>query len=225
MIHGVIYLSDMNEEVLFYGLQENTMLFYLLIFFLLLLGLIRVMDPFYFNELFRSTLDPNYINLMKREGKLGLNIVNLFLDLIFLGSIAFYVYQYPSPNVQNFAFWEIFLLVAVINLAHLLLNATTGYLFYGYGSVLDNLYDILIFNRVIGIVFLPLVFLITYFPSVTRGKAIIVAGILLLMFFAYRILRALFQGKAASKHGIVYNFFYLCTVEIAPLIIVIELVT
>lgn len=225
MIKGFIYLSTMTGEIRSYGLQENTILFYLLVLFLLLLGLIRIMDPFYFNELFRSTLDSNYVNLMKREGKLGLNIVNIFLDLIFLGSLAFYVYQYPSMAVQELALWEIFLGVLGIHLGHLLLNAILGNLFYGSSYVVDKLYNILIFNRVIGIFFLPMVFVVTYFSVLTREKAMISVGILLLTVFSYRILRALFQDKGALDHGIVYNFFYLCTVEIAPLIIVIALIT
>ncbi len=219
------YLIVIGGNALANGLQENTILFFLLILFLLLLGLVKVLDPFYFNDLFRSILDFNYINLILREGKLSWNLVNIFLDLVFLGSIAFYLFQYPSEMLADMDFWETLLWVTGIYLAHLLLYTAFTGVFYEGGYKRFFLYQLLIFNRVIGIILLPMVFLMTYFNLLPKTLTFNVLGILIILFLCYRFLRTLFQVQGKGRHGIIYNFFYLCVVEISPLIIVIDLIT
>lgn len=223
------WLSAITErfqgEAITPTLQDNTLLFFLLTLFLLLLGLIRILDPDYFNDLFRSILDGNYIQLMGREGKLNWNIVNIFLDFVFLGSMAFFLFQIGRPLLQMLPFWQLFLLVLLGNLAHLALNWLLGILFYGYSDSVFLINRILIFNRFIGFIFLPLVFIVTYISGLPDYLPLYIVGFLLIMILSYRVLTTMFQVKSTANHGIIYNFFYLCITEIAPLIIVIELVT
>lgn len=220
-----VLLNRLQGEEMIQGLQENTFLFFLLVLFLLLLGLIRILDPSYFNDLFRSMLDANYIQLMKRDRKLNWNIVNMFLDLIFLGSITFYIFQLVITSLSEWTFWQIFLAVFLGNMAHLLLNWLMGILFYGFSNSKFLLNHILIFNRVIGIIFLPILFLITYFSGIPKSLSLNLVGFLLILILGYRMLRAIFQAGSTVNHGIIYNFFYLCITEITPLIIVIEFIT
>jgi len=220
----MVFLTAFEGIPQVYGLQENTMLFFLLMTFLGLLGLIKIIDPVYFSELFRSVIDLNYIRLMKREGKLRWNIVNTFLDLVFVGSIAFYIYQFETLAVHHMAFWQVFLWVTGANIVHLLINVLLGSLFFGATNIGLFLNNIVIFNRVIGIVFLPVVFLITYFELLSKPVASIMVGGLIIILLTYRILQLLYQMESTLKHGIIYNFLYLCIAEIAPLIVVIELI-
>ena len=221
----MLFIEMFPGEALEYGLKENTGIYYLLVFFLLLLGAIRILEPGYFRELFRSVIDLNYIALMSREGKLGLSVANILLDLIFVGSVSFYIFQLEFAPVDELKFFEVFLWVLAITIGHLILTALLGKVFFGMRNIKIFLHNVLIFNRVLGIILLPLVFLGTYVTYIPKQAVFYGIGALIILYFVFRILRALLQMGGMFNHGIIYNFFYLCTVEISPLIVVIELIT
>lgn len=206
------------------GLKENTWLFALLVSFLLLLGMVRAFSPSYFWELFRTVLDLNYVQLMEREGKLKWNIINILLDIIFAGSFSFFLYQLQSPDIA-LAFWECFLAVGAFVLLHLSFTALMGSVFYDWDSIRIFLYNIVLFNRVAGIVILPLVFATTYMPENLRPITLKILGLLVIFYWSFRILRALFQMKGKFHHGFFYNFMYLCTIEVSPLLIALKLIS
>lgn len=214
-----VYSGDLR----IHGLQENTWLYFLLVFFLILLGLVRIYDFAYFKELFRSVIDLNYVELMDREGKLKWNVINILLDLIFVGSVAFFIYQLQAPEI-TLEFWECFLWVGGGLLLHLIFTALLGAIFYTWNYIKIFLYNMVIFNRVAGVVVLPLVFITTYVPETIRPLMLKILGGLIVLYWILRMLRALFQMEGKFQHGFVYNFLYICTIEASPLIIALKLI-
>jgi len=85
-------------------------------------------------------------------------------------------------------------------------------------------FTIIIFGIIIGFFLLPAILLISYAPPNLTTTVIYGTFIAIGMVYLYRILRSLFIGlKYISLHK--FHFFvYLCTIEIAPLLVLAKLI-
>ena len=177
---------------------ESTLLFALLVALLLIQGLARVMNPGYWQELFHSLISLNYISLMLREGKLRWTLTNATLDILFLLSATLYIEEALSLARIDPPFWQTLAGVVGFFGGQLLLALLVGYAFYTIRYIYPFVLNMIVFNRVLGIVLLPLVVIIIYGGLLPTEAWVIGVG------------------------RIIYNFCYLCMIELAPLILVID---
>ena len=84
-------------------------------------------------------------------------------------------------------------------------------------------FTIIIFGIIVGLLLIPSILLIFYAPSTLTMPIIYGSFAIIGLIYLYRILRSLFIGvKYISLHK--FHFFvYLCTIEIAPLLILMKL--
>ena len=202
--------------------SESTLLFGGLIVLLLIQGLVRIQNPGYWQELFHSLISLNYVLLMLREGKLQWSIPNILLDLLFLFSTTFYIEQVVKLTTVDFSFWQILIGVTGFFAGQLLLAFLLGNILYTYKYIYPFIINMIVFKRALGIVMLPLAMLVTYGGLIPKEAWVGIVAIVAISFLMFRAVRALFQMQSLLEHGIIYNFWYLCIVEIAPLIIVID---
>lgn len=201
---------------------ESTLLFALLVALLLIQGLARVMNPGYWQELFHSLISLNYISLMLREGKLRWTLTNATLDILFLLSATLYIEEALSLARIDPPFWQTLAGVVGFFGGQLLLALLVGYAFYTIRYIYPFVLNMIVFNRVLGIVLLPLVVIIVYGGLLPTEAWVIGVGSIGISFLIFRAIRALFQMQGLLQHGIIYNFCYLCMIELAPLILVID---
>lgn len=202
--------------------SESTLLFWIFIALLLLQSLARVRDPGYWQELYRSLLNLNYVSLLMREGKLRWSPANIILDLVFLFSIAFYLQQVLTLTEVQIAFWKVFLMAGGVIGTQLLLALFMGHLFYTLQHIHPFLMNMVVFNRVLGVFLLPMLVVTTYAEVLPKALWLTAVGGLCASFLIFRAIRALIQMQGMLQHGIIYNFCYLWIIELAPLIIVID---
>ncbi len=205
---------------------NSTSLFGVFIAGLLIMGLIRVQKPGYLKALISSLLNLSYVQLMRREGRLRLTPTNIYLDLIMLFSTSFLIHQLISISSETtFAFASILLIVVGILVNQLILALVLGNVFYTLKYIIPFILNIIVFNRVLGIGLLPLTFLITFTDVLSQKMGFLLIGGLAGVFLLFRALRSLLQMQEMLQHGIIYNFCYICMVELGPLVVVVNWLT
>jgi len=71
-----------------------------------------------------------------------------------------------------------------------------------------------------GIILIPIIFLYYYLPNDTHNTALIISLIVLCILLLIRLIKGLIIVLNGTKFSKFYLFFYLCTVELLPLIII-----
>lgn len=198
----------------------NQVYFFSFIAGFLLLGIVKISDSSYINEIFRSLTSQNYLFLMGREGKFKFRLTNLFLDLIFFISLTLsvnliFLFQY------NLLLWQLALFLILAIILQRILTAGGLRIYYDQNRKII-LWSSISFNRAFGIIMLPLCFLVYYADIIPIGiKLWILIAAIFLMYLFHLVLY--FQRLMnVMQYGIIYNFLYLCAIEIAPIIIVIK---
>ncbi len=79
-------------------------------------------------------------------------------------------------------------------------------------------YNLFLINRVIGLFLFPITAFLAYSPLYVIQPFVLSALILFVFMMIYRMLRGLFNA-ASSGVPVFYIFFYICTLEILPLIV------
>jgi len=79
-------------------------------------------------------------------------------------------------------------------------------------------YNLFLINRVIGLFLFPVTAFLAYSPLKMIQPFVLIALILFVSMMIYRMLRGLFNA-ASSGVPVFYIFFYICTLEILPLVV------
>jgi len=203
--------------------ENQTILYFLLVGFLTLLAYVRAYENTYLQELFRAFSDINFIEHLKRQGKFKYRLANLVLDLIYLGTISIFIYNIQFSEVLTIG--QVFLWVLGYFVIKIMFAAVVGVIFYGNDGVKLFVNHLMVFDRIVGVTLLPLVFISAFMEQPYQQLTLGFVGGLLLFLLMVRIGRSLIQVKVKLNYGLLYNFLYICTIEITPLIIVLKLIT
>ncbi|MEZ4798988.1 MAG: DUF4271 domain-containing protein [Flavobacteriales bacterium] len=94
----------------------------------------------------------------------------------------------------------------------------TSFIINGDFTLSEYRYVVFLINRVLGVILLPLIIMLVYGPlSQAHYYLIAVAGVLFLAYL-YRVGKGLINALRSGV-GVFYIFFYICTLEILPIII------
>lgn len=179
--------------------------------------------------IFRAVFAKNYANQLIREGNLFNERIGLVLFLVYLQIIALYVYlSLPLfPEIRPpFDGGVLYLAIVGFFIAFwifkLVLSKAISLLFNTgeqAGELLANMY---LFNLFAGIVLLPLVACMAF---ANREIFFYISLLLIILIYAYRILREAQVGFKIIKFSPFHLFLYLCTLEILPIIVLAKILT
>jgi hypothetical protein len=79
-------------------------------------------------------------------------------------------------------------------------------------------YNLFLINRVIGLFLFPITLFLAYSPLQMAEPFVFTALLLFLAMITYRMIRGLFNA-ASSGVPVFYIFFYICTLEILPIVV------
>ena len=182
-------------------------------------------------KVYRSFLNDNFLKMVHRDYGTVSMIPYLILyvfALILIGTFVFvvlthYKIAFFAAPILNFLACTggVF---AIFIIKHLILQII-GSVFPVSKEIEQYSFTIIIFGTMIGFFLLPTILLIIYAPANLTLPLIYGTFIVIGLIYLYRILRSLFIGlKYISLHK--FHFFvYLCTIEIAPLLVLVKLVT
>ncbi len=200
--------------------------FYLLALLFLILGIIRLLFPKYFNDLFGLFFRVTFKQKAIRERLLESTLPSMLLNGLFFISGGFFLHvisgYYKWQIEGNFwyglGFWTAILII-VYGLKWLLLRII-GWLFQMQEA--SNTYTFIVFlvNKVLGVMLLPLVVLMSFSPDSLHPAMVTVVLFLLAALFIYRYIISYPGIKASVRVNQFHFFLYLCAFEIVPLLII-----
>lgn len=151
-------------------------------------------------------------------------VIFLFVPTITLlcyAPISQYNYFSYFPIVSKFGIYMIILLgVVAFCLAKYLLIFFFGVLFRTKSICSQYNSNQFGFYLIDGIILIPFLFLYYYLPSNTENTILLISLIVICILLLIRLIKGLLLVLNETKFSKFYLFFYLCTVEFLPLIII-----
>ncbi|MBP6977283.1 MAG: DUF4271 domain-containing protein [Bacteroidales bacterium] len=181
-----------------------------------------------FTQLVQASYSKQYMNLLMREGGGGYDLINLSLGFIFICATALLIFQFSEslsgPSASGSLRFLLFLAIAggivLWLLFRLFLIRMLGWTFRNFEVTSQYLMSSMAYNFLTGIILLP--FLVINAYSRSSFFLYISLGIIGI-FFLLRLFRGIVIGLSDTKFSIFYLFFYLCTVEILPILTIVKL--
>jgi hypothetical protein len=199
-----------------------------LIMCLIILAWIRFSYRKRFGLIIQSSFSRQNLSLLIREGGYGYDLINLSLGLVFIAATALLFYQLmvevsgmpESGKISLLLFFGIMAGIIAWLMIRLVMIRLLEWIFKTRETTTLYVMSTMSFHFILGILLLP--FLV--FNAYTEIRFILyvslaVAGII----FILKIFRGIIIGLSDTKFSIFYLFFYLCTVEILPILVIIKL--
>ncbi|MEM7101612.1 MAG: DUF4271 domain-containing protein [Bacteroidota bacterium] len=201
------------------------------IFLGIILAILNTMFGEHVKRTIRAFSSYNMLNLSFRHlgDKISNYVLLLFVFYVLCASLFLFLivnhFEFAGLgfNLTTFGLALGFLLLVTF-LRHLLL-ITAGAIFPFEKEIRFYRHTINVFDYVIGFVLFPLIVVIAFAPKDISSIAILVGLGIISIIYLFRCLRGLTIAKKYLAFHKFHFFLYLCTVEIAPLLIVVKLLT
>ncbi len=178
-------------------------------------------------QVYRSFLNDNMLRLKQREQGAFISFPLLLLYIFFFLSGGFFLYLVVQTLGATFEDhwtllgWCVLGLTAIFILKHTVLRVI-GNIFPLEKELRQYSFTIAIFNITLGILLLPFNLLIAFGPGALPRYLIYTILASILLIYGFRIIRSLLiASRYISLHKF-HFFMYLCTVEIAPTIVLVK---
>lgn len=211
--------------VSFHAYRNRDLLFYAFFGITLLLALIKMIFPRYFNQIFWFFLHPNDRKNNPSEQISGQNVLpSLLLNLFFVLTGGLFLAQIARPNIPGTNFWTTWalfsLLLTGVYLVKFLVILLSGWVFGAPTAA--TIYNQVVFsiNKIIGLLLLPATLLISYGTDSTLGHVFSTVVVIIVILLIYRYIASFLLIKGKLKVSAFHFILYLCAVEIVPLLLV-----
>lgn len=192
----------------------------------ILFATVRLIFNKYLSQLIQSTINYSTFARVFRERYFHLFHASFRLDVIFNIVMALFVYQFISVYRINFGItssFYVYLICLGIVIGYFIvkkvLYGLTGIMTESREEVREYLFNITVFNRVLGLFLLPITAIIAFVPHY-EPEPILFTGLgIIMIFYLLSLLRGakIFLKKDFS---ISYLILYLCTLEFLPLLLI-----
>jgi len=176
----------------------------------------------------RSFSNSNILNFNYRSQKGRITTMYLLAYAMYAISAGAFLYllgwyfQVPMLTSSIYSALVCMGFVAAVMLAKHLLLQLIGWIMPFNKEISLYSYMMAVFNQVIGIVLLPFIIVAAFTPDPFK-KIALFAGIgIILLIYLYRSIRGIMIGEKFMAMHKFHFFLYLCTVEIAPLLILVK---
>jgi hypothetical protein len=206
--------------------DDNEEIFYFLVGLLFYFACIRLFFDKYLDNLltlfFRVTMRHQQI----REQLLQTPLPSLLLNILFVISSGFYLSllarYYEFTLFGNF--WITFLyamtFVSAIYLGKYVVLKITGWVFNVRSATDTYIFIVFLVNKMIGIFLLPFIILMSFPNTHLLPVLIQLSYIMLVLMLVYRFINSFRPIRSEIKLNRFQFFLYLCTFEIAPLLLI-----
>jgi len=192
----------------------------------LLFATVRLIFNKYLSQLLHSAINYSTFTRLFRERYFNLLHASFRLDVVFDLELALLIYQFLSIHKINLGFSKsyslymaCFGLVVGYFLAKRIVYYLLGILTESKSEILEYLFGITVFNRVMGIFLLPLTAIIAFVP-LTIAEPLLYLGLLVVIIFYILALARGIKIFLKKQFSISYLILYLCTLEILPLLLI-----
>jgi hypothetical protein len=223
------FITNTTLPSQFYVVSERSIagkeiLFYIIIGFLLLVGIFRAFYSGYLMNLFRVLF-----NTSMRQGQitdilLQSRLSSLIFNMIFLLSAGLYVWlllcHYNIIPSDQFLYVPLcIVLIMMTYLVKYLVIKFVGWIAGMQESASQYIFIIFLINKIVAFILLPFIVLIAFGPSSWLPGIILLSLLILASLFIVRYLRTYGNLQSHLQVSLFHFFIYLCAAEIMPLLI------
>jgi len=156
-------------------------------------------------------------NIVVRRAFFMLNLNYILILSLFLLTLTIY-WEFRISNNYIQDYFILVGIVVVVVLLRIIIFYAAGFLFGTNQAMIEHIHISFLVNKNLGLIMLPLVFIILYTtPEASEITIYLCLGLLILATF-YKIFRG-FQIIIRNGVFIFYAFLYLCTLELLPLVL------
>jgi hypothetical protein len=224
-------LKPVNSHAI---MRENVMPDWFFPLILLVLAIFAWMRVFYnrfFIQMLQAFTNSNLANQIVRDENIFIQRSSVILSVIFnlIGALLLYLlsvhYGWHLGGIGNGFNRFLFFLIVVTSAYAMkfLILKTCGWLFEQEREMATYIFHIFLINNLLGIILLPFICLLAYNESISGSWLIIPPLIFASIAFIWRLFRGIQIGIAGNTSPL-YLFLYLCTLEIAPLMVLIRII-
>ncbi len=165
-------------------------------------------------------------NLLMQRASVMLNVTFSFIAAAFMYLISVH-YDWSMDGMGTGFIRFIFLTVIVSSVFTLKFLALRfcAYLFHLGREMSTYIFNIFIINNLLGLILIPFIALILFGNILSASTLIMIALGLIVIAYLYRIGRGILIATRYPGFSPVYLFLYLCALEIAPLLVLLKLVS
>jgi hypothetical protein len=190
---------------------------------LALLAIVITVKANLISYLTRSVFNVNMMKFTKRdESNNSFLLILLYLVFFINASIFLYLIQKYLTAQEGLKIWSLCLLaLSLVYIIRYIMMMMFGGIFPVKNEVSFYNYAIIVFNILFGIIVFPINIISIYMPEYTK-ISIITGVVLFIIFYIIRSLRGITVSLFSISQGIIPFFIYLCTFEIAPILLIIR---
>ena len=213
--------------------KTNQNLWVLISFFTILtfIALLRMFDSKWFFIILRSMNIRNDFDDVMRDRPEGFNLYNIFLLIIYSLTLSLgYVWgllkieALPFKLDTGLNFILIFLVIALGGVLRILIISLGGKLFETEKLASAHIYNISFLSFIESLILLPLFIIWILNPGVFSMNQILVVSVALIgVMVLYRAFKVLVTSNSEFGYPLIYLILYLCTLEILPGVVILEL--
>ncbi len=195
----------------------------------LLFASVRLIFNKYLSQLMHSTINYSTFTRMLRERYFNLFHASFRLDIVFNAGLALFAYQFLNTykvGVGTSKTFSAYLMCVGLVVGYFtvkrILYSIIGILTESRQEVQEYLFNMTVYNRVLGVFLLPVTAIIAFVPMSQVEPLLFVGLLITVIFYVMSLIRG---GKIfLKKHfSISYLILYLCTLEFLPLLVIFNL--
>ncbi|MFZ4862551.1 DUF4271 domain-containing protein [Sphingobacterium sp. Mn56C] len=200
---------------------------FVVLFLFFCIGLVRLFFVHVFQNIVLGFFNERILTQISKEDNVVTSWPYIFLYIIFSFSLAMFILIYQSSFVDNSVitvinFFRIAGIVGAMFLLKILLVRFVASIFQierlarEYVTVLYLVY----FNSML--ILMPLLLFVTFSTSQYFKFILILFSVVVSILFLYRVLRTAYNLLGNLRFSLFYLILYLCTLEIAPILILVK---
>ena len=203
----------------------SDIVFYILIFLLFFLGLVKTSFPKYVNSIFSLSFQATFRQTQTKE-QMEQNFFPAFmLNVLFILCGGLFITLYAELNEwSQLSFWELFVyataILLIIYFVKYIVISFTGWVFNVKDSAAEYRFVVFLINKLLAILMIPLLFLIAYADSDLKNISVTIVICLSIFALFVRYLVSLARIRKNLSVTAFHFFIYLCAVEIVPLLVI-----
>lgn len=214
-------------------LEKNIPDWFTVVLLIVMAGLtwIRVFYYKIFRQLFAAFASNLVSNQVVRDENILVQRASILLSFIFYLSSSLFIYlisvyfnwDYPLLATGFLRYMIIALLVAFIYSFKMVLLKGLGEIFKISKPVATYIFNIFLINNILGLALIPVVITAAYVARDSTGTVLYMGMVLVIIAFIYRFMRAVRIWMSMQGVSLFYLFLYFCTLEIAPLVVLVKI--
>jgi hypothetical protein len=211
--------------------EDKTGDFYMLLGLCLLLGLIRLADPRYFDFLWQSFKNPSLSSRQLKDKLQSATLPNILMNVFFAVSMAAYVYylvRILTPQRSGAIAPSLLIIMLIagmsgIYLAKYAVIRFSGWAFRVEGITEHYLFNVFLINKIISIALLPFIVVLAFSDPGWVQPALLISVLLIILLFINRYVRSWQVFGSFFQFSKFHFFTYLCASELLPLAVLMKL--